>query len=974
MKKNLLLFLLFLGTMGISSIDAQTFTWNPSFFNEDEMVTLTVSDFDPNTEWGVSDIYLWAWHFDSNGTQINNPTATGTDFGNSPESAKFTNNGDGTYTYDFGLPQDFFNNTGITQIGYLIKSQNGSSQSGDMFQDVGRVVVEITNPNTDTVFVNSGDDLSITSIIKFQGATTVQGSFEIFFNDVLVDTGNCSFPNCNGDVLNITENGVIKIVGTPPAPNNLESGEATLNVFVIPTVIEENLPANLVDGINYDVDPTKATLVLSAPGKEFIQIAGSWNNFTPTSADVMKRDANTGKYWLEITGLTPGQIESYQYWVFDTNPIANSPSLVKVADPYSTLVLSPFDDPFIPASTFPNLPPYPVGQEREVTVLQTDQAPYNWQVTNFNKPKEEDLIVYELLVRDFDADRNYQDIIDRIDYFTNLNINAIELMPVMEFEGNESWGYNTSFHMALDKFYGTPEKFKELIDVCHQNGIAVILDIAFNHAFGRNPMVRMWMDDPDGDGWGGPSTENPYFNVFPTHAFSVGNDFDHSSQLTKDYVKNVVTYWIEEFKIDGFRWDLTKGFTQNCGNGTYDGDFGCTQDESQANDRVAVLKDYADHSWSVDPDHYVIFEHLGNDNEEKEWANYRLDEGKGIMMWGKMTSEYNELTMGQDGNKDFRRIGHNNHFGFNGPRVIGYPESHDEERLMYNNLANGKNFGGYNITDLNTALSRMSALGAISVLVPGPKMIWHFGELGMENSIFTCNNGSTNFPGDGDGPGDCKLDTKPQPQWTNNWLSDALRGQIYNDWARMHALKINEAVFEGNYTINQPSQWPTPFVPRIDIFDGSIPDTALKNVVIFANFDVVNQTFNPSFPGGVTSTWYDLMDESGSTTVSQTTTSITLAPGEFRVFGNQSVGSLSTNDETITKFSIYPNPTNSAFSISLNVSDIEIYDLTGKIVKSFRGTFTRTDTFDISALNTGMYIVKVENNNNQTMTTKLVKL
>jgi 1,4-alpha-glucan branching enzyme len=55
-------------------------------------------------------------------------------------------------------------------------------------------------------------------------------------------------------------------------------------------------------------------------------------------------------------------------------------------------------------------------------------------------------------------------------------------MPVMEFEGNESWGYNTSFHMALDKFYGTSDKLKEFIDLCHQNGIAVILDVALNHA------------------------------------------------------------------------------------------------------------------------------------------------------------------------------------------------------------------------------------------------------------------------------------------------------------------------------------------------------------------------------------------------------------------------------------------------------------------------------------------------------------
>ena len=185
---------------------------------------------------------------------------------------------------------------------------------------------------------------------------------------------------------------------------------------------------------------------------------------------------------------------------------------MKTADPYSTLVLSPFDDSYIPDASYPNMPVYPLGQDREVSVLQTGQNPYNWQVTDFQKPAKEDLVIYELLIRDFDTNRNFQDVIDRIDYFKNLNINAIELMPVMEFEGNESWGYNTAFHMALDKFYGSEDKFRELVDVCHQNGIAVILDLALNHAFGRNPMVRMWMDDPDNNGWGEPSSENPYFN------------------------------------------------------------------------------------------------------------------------------------------------------------------------------------------------------------------------------------------------------------------------------------------------------------------------------------------------------------------------------------------------------------------------------------------------------------------------------
>jgi 1,4-alpha-glucan branching enzyme len=199
----------------------------------------------------------------------------------------------------------------------------------------------------------------------------------------------------------------------------------------------------------------------------------------------MKKDPTSGKLWLELTGLTSGANYTYQYWVVDTTPIAGTPSLVKTADPYSTLVLSPNDDPYIPTLSYPNRPAYPEGQEREVTVLQTGQTPYAWSTatTNFVKPEKENLVVYELLVRDFDAAKSYQSVIDRIDYFKNLKINAIELLPVMEFEGNESWGYNTSFHMALDKFYGTSSKFKELVDVCHQNGIAVILDSLLNHAF-----------------------------------------------------------------------------------------------------------------------------------------------------------------------------------------------------------------------------------------------------------------------------------------------------------------------------------------------------------------------------------------------------------------------------------------------------------------------------------------------------------
>ena len=659
--------------------------------------------------------------------------------------------------------------------------------------------------------------------------------------------------------------------------------------------------------------------------------------------------------------MVSGTSYSYQYWAVDQTPIAGTPTMVKTADPYSTLVLSPYEDGGIPSATFPNLPVYPAGQEREVTVLKTGQTPYGWSsaTTNFVKPAKEKLVVYELLVRDFDAKRNFQDVIDRIDYFKNLKVNAIQLMPIMEFEGNESWGYNTSFHMALDKYYGTSEKLKEMIDLCHQNGIAVILDVALNHAFGRNPMVRMWMNDPDGDGWGSPSTENPYFNTVAKHSYSVGEDFNHQLPRTQNHVKRVIKQWIEEYKIDGFRWDLTKGFTQNC-----EGSESCTNSYQQ--DRVDVLKAYADYSWLLDPTHYVIFEHLGSDSEEQQWANYRIADpvSKGIMMWGKMTDQYNQLTMGYNSNNNITRMSSASH-GFTANRVMGYAESHDEERLMYKNVQFGNNAGSYNVKNVATALSRMSALGAVTLLVPGPKMIWHFGELGWESSIYTCNNGSVNTPNDA-ASGDCKLDTKPQPQWTGNWLGATDRNKIYTDWAKMIALKINEPAFLGEVTM--PNS--TTVTPTIKITNTLLLTTQLRDILIISNFDVVAQSVPTGFqyPG----TWYNLMDNT-TLSVSDVNATILLQPGEFRIFGNKVANLAIADFENKNTVFLYPNPSSDYFILNANVSKVQLFSITGKLVKTFNAIASNDFQYNISDLSKGVYLVKAINDQKEMKTMKFIK-
>jgi 1,4-alpha-glucan branching enzyme len=965
--KKILLFGLFIMH---SVVFSQQVTITPSTFNVSDPITITVS-FASSTcnSMGSSPQKVYMHSGIGSDTNAFGFSVVG-NWGVDDGVGLMTNNGNGTWSKTI-TPSTYFGlnatqQATATKLGMVFRNANGTQEMkkapscSDFIFNVGSFQVTLATPaQNSTTILASGGSLNITA-----SNTNGLANYNLKSNGISINTATATASYA----FNHTN-----IIGNQNYELEVTQGTTTIvkkfTAVVAPTVVSQTIPAGLVDGINYNPnDATKATLVLDAPLKDFVYVAGSFNNWQPTAAYAMKKDATAGstKFWLELTGLTAGTNYTYQYWVVDQTPLVGSPSLVKAADPYSTLVLSPYDDPGIPAASFPNLPAYPSGQEKEVTWFKTGQTPYTWsQATlNFVKPAKEKLVVYEVLVRDFDARRNYQDLIDKIDYFKNLKVNAIQLMPVMEFEGNESWGYNTSFHMALDKFYGTPEKLKELIDLYHQNGIAVILDVALNHAFGRNPMVRMWMNDPDGDGFGSPTTENPYFNTTAMHSYSVGEDFNHQQIRTQNYVKRVIKQWIEEFKIDGLRWDLTKGFTQNCPSNVVGGQEPCTN-AVQA-DRVAVLKQYADYSWSLDPTHYTIFEHLGSDAEEQQWANYRINDpiSKGIMTWGIMNSQYNQLTMGYDSNNNISRMSSASR-GFTAKRLMGYAESHDEERLMYKNLQFGNSSGSYNVKSLSTALSRMSALGAVTLLVPGPKMIWHFGDLGWEQSIFTCNNGVVNTPSDATS-GDCKLDTKPQPQWTGNWLTNMDRSKIYNDWAKMITLKINEPVFIGDVTIPNV----TTLTPNIKITNPALASTELKDVLIISNFDVVARNVATGFP--YAGTWYNLMDNTtlNVTDVNQT---INLQPGEYRILGNKTATLAIADYEKEATIKLYPNPSSNYFTLSVETTKVEIYSITGQKVKQFDAVKSVDQQFNISDLSKGLYLVKAYNDNNQTQVLKFIK-
>jgi hypothetical protein len=158
-------------------------------------------------------------------------------------------------------------------------------------------------------------------------------------------------------------------------------------------------------------------------------------------------------------------------------------------------------------------------------------------------------------------------------------------------------------------------------------------------------------------------------------------------------------------------------------------------------------------------------------------------------------------------------------------------------------------------------------------------MIWHFGELGYDDSIFTCNNGTVNTSSDAT-TGDCKLDTKPQLQWTGNWLANANRFKIYSDWAKMIRLKTEEPVFSGTATITSASS----LLQTIKITDATLPSTSLKDVVIVANFDVTTKSVPTGFP--YVGEWFNLMDNS-TLNVVNVNDAIAVLPGQFKIYGNK---------------------------------------------------------------------------------------
>jgi hypothetical protein len=539
----------------------------------------------------------------------------------------------------------------------------------------------------------------------------------------------------------------------------------------------------------------------------------------------------------------------------------------------------------------------------------------------------------------------------------SLGINAIEIMPFNEFEGNVSWGYNTDFYFAPDKYYGPKNTLKEFIDSCHKYGIAVIMDIALNHSFGLSPMVQLYWDAANNR----PSAENPWFNPVAKHAFNVGFDMNHESLATRYLTSRVIEHWTNEYRIDGFRFDLSKGFTQtqtcdangaNCNVGTW-GNYDAS--------RVAIWKRYYDTLQLKAPGGYAILEHFADDAEEIELSNY------GMMFWGNANYNYNEASMGYIGTSNFERAIHSVR-GFTQPYLMSYMESHDEERLMYKNLNFGNASGSYSTKDVTTALKRMEMNAAFFLTIPGPKMIWQFGELGYDYSITSCHPGNTipqPYPSQ-----NCRLDPKPI-RW--DYLQSAPRKKLFDVYSSLNRLRFHP-YFKDIFIANNISLTRNLAGPAKTLTLRSAQDSSM--IVVTGNFDVVSQNLSVTFPAA--GAWYDYLG-GGMINATGTSQSISMQPGEYHVYINRNLNPIIQPPVSGFSASVRYNPAHIDIVMPASGTvSISLLNSAGQFVKSIHSSFLAAGHHafpllpKINNLAAGLYFVKIITPSN-TVTLRFIK-
>lgn len=687
--------------------------------------------------------------------------------------------------------------------------------------------------------------------------------------------------------------------------------EYVLLDFPTISVEVEPLPENVKLGPNWINN--EMILAVYAPAQPVMQVIVTAPGETGevSNAIVMKRDSEQSDIWWTELDLSFGQYE-YEYLLINGS---------RLPDPFTRRLSN--------------------GKTRvEIGAGGVSTADdYNWQSNDYIRSSLDTLIIYELHVDDFAAQGSgqgtFHDVIIRLDHLRELGINAIELMPITEFPGGRSWGYNPEIMSSVEGTYGTPENFKQLVDEAHSRNMAVILDLVWNHATSSTPL---WQIQPNND-------LNPYFknsnDLNPNENEGTWGmlDFDHFNEKTIEYINEVHRIWLEEYRIDGFRFDATRFVGWDLNQPQY----GLPAWTSAIDELDSNVYQIAEHlpsdPWLVnntkltsswhDSFHDRLIDHIFSSIGTMTAMRQII----GLYEYSNWGTPYADLT-----------------------QSVKYMVSHDEQSLIQEMVE----FDG---VSLSQAREIDKFYASLLFTAQGIPMIWQGQEFGFQSGWLD-NNGNGNWDEE-------KLSYRPV-DWS---LLDSEEGQSHlNHYSRLARFrKTNPAFSKGTfYDLWRYDAERVIVYGYKDESEGNSDD----QVVVIANFSSSNQTVNdvPFLSAG---NWYNVTDPGNDLYTADGNYGEYLIPSNSAVVYSKNQYQLGVDTPSFIpgKFqtlSAYPNPFNPSITLQLELrnitqtnmnAEVSIYDINGRFIQTLLESSIESGVHQITwhpqNISSGIYIVSL---------------
>lgn len=834
------------------------------------------------------------------------------DWGTNVDKAKMTYVSPNTYSLNIGDIRSYFGitdaNERVKQIALVFRTADGSKEGktaggGDIFVDIHeegfslQLISDVTNIVTSATTVNFTVVATEESAMSLSVNNTVIGSVD---KGTKIETS-----------YRIENTGNYTVVAT--ADNGKETLTETLSITFPKPSVAGTYPGGVPKMGAVKNSDGSVTFCLAAPQKTSVILVPSWDDYQILDKNTMQYQDYQGQryFFTTVTGLKDDVWYPY-YYIVDAQ--------YKVADPYARLVLDNYSDKWLDPTIWPDMPKYPYDKVDD-TMMAVYRGDFetDYKFSDFKIPDHSNLIIYEMLFRDFTGDEvqaNGNGTIrkalgDKLQYLKELGVNAIELMPVMEFNANNSWGYNTNFYFAPDKAYGSPTDLKEFVDWCHKLGMAVILDIVFNQTDGLHPWYVMY-------GGYGNVANNPFYNATAPHDYSVLNDWKQEHPLVLQQEIDALQFWLKVYNVDGFRFDLVKGLGTSYPGNT----------DGYNASRVERMKILHAAMKEIKPDAIHINENLAGSQEENEMAN------DGQLNWANINYNACQYAMGYGSGSNtlrFNAVNDSRNWG----STVSYAESHDEERMAYKQLVYGAS--GVKGNHANS-MKRLGQVAVQMLLQPGPKMIWQFGELGADQTEKTSTGND--------------VDPK-RVVWS--YLDDPDRKALHDTYQAL---------------CNFRTQNPELFSNTATVTVGGFGDNVTSNRTIrVTNGDQEVIAFLNTRLGGAnnsasaTSTKLNAnncqlitahKDFNGNLNGTGTSVSVSLPPHGYAVYATKNTAGVDnvTADNDGNFVSVYGS--NGEITVVGEYSSVQVFDLSGRLQP-------------LSGLTPGLYIVTVDGTNHKVM-------